>query len=247
MSVSPNVDLCLGDSTRLTATGATTYTWLPTAGLSTPNAASTWATPRTTTEYYVIGSVGHCIPDTDTVVVFIRPIPVIDITAPILRFYPGDAITLTMTTDLPLSAINWDNTNTLNCAHCPNPVATPIATTTYTAVGVTMFGCTSQDSITLFMRSSCDEDAIVVPNGFTPNGDGLNDVLYVRGVSHITEFRVFDRWGNQVFFTSDVNTGWDGRFENEYSNAGVYVYMVTMQCPLTGEQVTKKGNVTLIR
>ena len=93
----------------------------------------------------------------------------------------------------------------------------------------------------------CGEPFIYIPNGFTPNNDFQNDEFFVR--SNILEemnMKVFDRWGEKVFETSDVSNGWDGKFRGEYCQPGVYVYYFKGRC-LNQKYFEKKGNVTLIR
>jgi gliding motility-associated-like protein len=89
--------------------------------------------------------------------------------------------------------------------------------------------------------------AVDVPNAFTPNGDGANDVLYVRGVGvEELEFKVYNRWGQLVFETTDIRQGWDGTFkgkEQEMESYG-YTLMVTF---IDGSKIKKQGNITLLR
>lgn len=88
---------------------------------------------------------------------------------------------------------------------------------------------------------------IDVPNAFSPNGDGQNDILYVkgRGIQTIL-FRVFNRWGEKVFESNDINIGWDGTYKGEPQEMDVYAW--TLNAILDGNiSVTKNGNVTLIR
>ena len=94
----------------------------------------------------------------------------------------------------------------------------------------------------------CSEDAVYVPNSFTPNGDGKNDLFRIRtyGLDHITVFRVFNRWGEMVFETTDINAGWDGTWRGALCFPAVYVWYIEGTC-FSGQQVVMKGNVTLIR
>jgi gliding motility-associated-like protein len=88
---------------------------------------------------------------------------------------------------------------------------------------------------------------IDVPSGFSPNGDGENDLLYVRGVG-IKEFtlKIFNRWGQLVFETSDLKTGWDGRYNGRLQNMESLAY--TLNATLrTGETVKKLGNITILQ
>jgi gliding motility-associated-like protein len=107
------------------------------------------------------------------------------------------------------------------------------------------------DYVTLY-EAGIDENcnainSLFIPNIFSPNGDGENDVLFVRGeyIEHI-EFAVYDRWGTEVFRCNDIHRGWDGTYKGAPCHTGVYAYYVIAQFT-DGEQLTKKGTVTLVR
>ncbi len=89
---------------------------------------------------------------------------------------------------------------------------------------------------------------LYIPNTFTPNGDGHNDLFKVRGPYFgIFYFAVYDRWGEMVFETKDPSQGWDGNFKGKPSDPGVFGYYVKAKCGEQSEEIFKKGNVTLIR
>jgi gliding motility-associated-like protein len=97
----------------------------------------------------------------------------------------------------------------------------------------------------------CDTARIVlneifVPQAFSPNNDGNNDILYVRGSLKEFSFSVFNRWGEVVFKTENQNTGWDGTYKGKELNAGVYVFFLSGQ-DLLGNSFNKKGNITLVK
>jgi gliding motility-associated-like protein len=86
-----------------------------------------------------------------------------------------------------------------------------------------------------------------VPNAFSPNGDGHNDVLKVNGIClQNLSFMIFNRWGEKVFETIDQETGWDGTYKGEAMNTGVYVYRLEGKT-YDGKAFSGKGNITLIR
>lgn len=108
--------------------------------------------------------------------------------------------------------------------------------------------CFRSDSVSIFfIDSKCEDPYIYVPNAFTPNGDGENDVLYVRG-RNITDlyFAIFNRWGEKVFETTDQTKGWDGNFRDRSSDPAVFDYYLKYECE-GGVKYFQKGNVTLIR
>jgi gliding motility-associated-like protein len=122
-------------------------------------------------------------------------------------------------------------------------------TTTYLLAVTTPGGCKASGEITVDIYTP-----LSIPNAFTPNGDGRNDVLYVLGGpegSRIKDFTIFDRWGQAVFrseggMPGDAGTGWDGRYRGMPAPAGVYVYEVVMGYA-NGKQQVYKGTVILVR
>ncbi len=126
--------------------------------------------------------------------------------------------------------------------------ASPAETTTYTLIVSDVYGCVKTDTVTLVINDVlCEEPFVFVPNAFSPNGDGVNDVLYVRGeLLESIEFAVYDRWGEKLFETNTVTQGWNGTYKNKDCEPGVYVYYLYATC-LGGVEYIHKGNVTLIR
>jgi gliding motility-associated-like protein len=88
---------------------------------------------------------------------------------------------------------------------------------------------------------------VKVPTAFSPNSDGNNDILYARGIKVTNlQFQIFNRWGQIVFESKDVNNGWDGNFNGQPLNSEVFVYFVKATCP-DRTTIERKGTVTLIR
>ena len=118
---------------------------------------------------------------------------------------------------------------------------------TYTVIVSDASGCSVTDSVTL-LNTDIDCDYFVyLPNGFTPNGDQNNDILFVRGkgISTFT-LNVYNRWGNKVFETNDLDTGWDGAYKDEPQNSAVFVYTIEGVF-LNGNTFKESGDITLIR
>jgi gliding motility-associated-like protein len=138
----------------------------------------------------------------------------------------------------------WDPPRGLSCIDCPNPIANPDTTTMYYLSVTDINGCTSIDSVLITVDETI---GWYLPNAFTPDDNGVNDVLYFYGTS-VKEFilQVFDRWGEKVFETTDFKVGWDGSYKGKPALAGVYTYQLTITFKSTVvEQV--KGNLNLIR
>ena len=138
----------------------------------------------------------------------------------------------------------------------PTTGATVIATPTEPGdyvyeVDVTQNGCLETVLIELRVEDPiCDTDRIFVPNAFTPNGDNMNDVLRVRSnfAELLTEFRfiIYNRWGQEVFSSDDINNAWDGTAEGDDLEPDVYGYWLRVRCP-SGEELIQRGNVTIQR
>ncbi|MEO1714699.1 MAG: gliding motility-associated C-terminal domain-containing protein, partial [Bacteroidota bacterium] len=129
-----------------------------------------------------------------------------------------------------------------------DPVASPVETTTYLLTINDEFNCRNQAEVTVYLKSFvCDDPFIFVPNAFTPNGDGLNDLLFVRG-NVITDFyfAVYNRWGEKVFETENQSIGWDGQFRGQQLPPDVFGYYLRAVC-LDGQEFFKKGNVSILR
>lgn len=138
----------------------------------------------------------------------------------------------------------WDPPTGLSCIDCPNPIATPQATTMYYLSVTDDKGCTSIDSVLVTVETN---NSWFLPNAFTPDNNGVNDILYFYGTG-IKEFKlmIFDRWGEKVFETSDTKVGWDGHYKGKAAIQGVYAYVLTITFK-NSKVVQDKGNINLIR
>jgi len=141
----------------------------------------------------------------------------------------------------------WKPDNgTLDNTNINNPIATPHdAVTIYTVYGMGYYGCIDSAQIIVKIDNNIPEG---VPTAFTPNGDGINDVFKVSGLTfqNMVEFRVFNRWGQEMFMTRDPKVGWDGTFHGTPQDMGVYNWVIVVGHTDNGEQVYK-GTVTLLR
>ena len=143
---------------------------------------------------------------------------------------------------------NWTPTAELISPTFPTTIAIPSATTTYTVTVTDTFGCSRSATVEIRVTPIvCDNPFVFIPNSFTPNGDGVNDVLYVRSdILDECYFVVYDRWGEKIFETVDQNIGWDGTFKQKDCQRGTYDYYFKGKCK-DGDELELKGNVTLLR
>jgi gliding motility-associated-like protein len=250
--VGPNTAICTGGSTQLNATGANSYTWSPAAGLSCTNCAAPVANPAVTTIYRVIGKDAYnCFLDTAYVTVGVGAYPVVNV-GPDRVLATGTQINLTPTaTNGPIALWTWSPANDLSCASCPSPVVTAKKDICYSVTATNFFGCSGKD--TMCIKVFCESSQLFVPNAFTPDGDGVNDLLVVRaqGIKLVKSFRIFNRWGQVVFekanFTPNTSTyGWDGTVNGRAAPPDVYVYTCEVVCE-DDTPYTYKGNVAIIK
>ena len=175
----------------------------------------------------------------DSVPVIVHPVPVVNACCDTV-LQPGNSVQFSASGGV---SYTWEPSYGLSCNTCTNPIASPLVSTTYTLVVTSDSGCTSAQTITVDIN--CGQ--VFVPDAFSPNGDGQNDILYVRGDCIKTmQFEVFDRWGNRVFETESKSVGWDGRCRGEAMNTGSYVYYLKTVL-YDGTAIEKRGDVALVR
>jgi len=139
---------------------------------------------------------------------------------------------------------SWEPSTGLSCNNCPNPVASPLITTPYQLTVFDENGCRYSETIIIEVDN---ELILVVPNAFTPNGDGVNDYLNVYGISLLSiEFSVFNRWGEKLWETNNLSEGWDGSYRNKLLPPDVYVYYVDAEFT-DGQKKQIKGSTTILK
>ncbi len=145
---------------------------------------------------------------------------------------------------------SWSPADFLSCTDCPEPVAAPFSATVYHLIVSDANGCTASDSVLVEVDL---ESKIYIPNAFSPNADGINDMFYALGdcLREIQLMRIFDRWGEKVFEkekfpANDSTYGWDGRFRNQPAAQDVYIYYIRI-LSFDGEIIEFKGDLSLLR
>ena len=164
----------------------------------------------------------------------------------------GDEMVLNpILNNVNIGEIVWSDSSTLSCSNCLNPIAMPVNSGEYEIVVTSSDGCS--DSAILQYRVE-KRRRVFIPNVFSPDGNGVNDVFSIFAgpeVAEVLNFSVFDKWGNQVyglesFEANDANQGWDGKFKGEQLDAGIFVWYAEV---LFIDDVVEvySDNVTLIR
>ncbi|HEX7905222.1 MAG TPA: PKD domain-containing protein [Chitinophagaceae bacterium] len=189
--------------------------------------------------------------DTETHLINVVGLPTaVAVTNP-LSIISGGSTTLNMNYTGPIVYYNWLPTQNLSCTNCMTPVANPQFTTRYVVQIEDRYGCKNSGEITV--QVVCTGQNFFIPNTFSPNGDGSNDVFYLRGTGlfRVKVLRVFNRWGELVFEKREfpVNNpvyGWDGSYKGKKGQADVYVYQLEILCN-NGELIKYAGNIALIQ
>lgn len=253
LSYNANVQLCKGSSTTLPVSGGEVYEWSPSTGLSSNNEASPTAQPQTTTTYKVIAKDSrNCSADTGFITVQVNALPQIDAGTD-KSLNRGSAIELIPTVSQDVTEVIWTPTGSI-FRNAGNGISVkPLSTTEYTATAKNAAGCIAKDKITVVVTDAVAESDIFIPNTFSPNGDGANDIFYPRstGSIKINRMKIMNRNGTAVFekynfFTNDVSSAWDGTYKGTTMQSDVYIYAIEIT-GADGKAKVISGNVSLMR
>jgi len=244
-TINPDLTSCLNDPVQLNASGGTSYSWQPAASLSNAGISNPFAMPAGSTNYTVTIVDNNCNESaTLSTQVTIKPLP------SIVASKSNDIDCSTNQSQLNASGgsqYSWSPASTLNNANIPNPVATTNVTTQYVVKGKDASGCTNYDSVIVAV-SAIGKGLYLMPTGFTPNDDGLNDCYGVKTWGFITElqFSIYNRWGQRIFYTTNPNDCWDGRYKGVAQSSDVFVFMIKAKSTCES-YIFRKGTFALIR
>lgn len=193
-----------------------------------------------------------CVIDT-LLVVPGQPDPILLNAFPDTTIFKGEAVQLGFNSNLPPVVFFWTPPFSLSCVDCPEPLARPNQTTTYFITALDDNGCEVRDSVLIVVKD--DRDAIFIPNVFSPNYDGINDLFLPLGdplLYLIESGAVFDRWGNEIWRIElaepgDPDRGWDGHYRGRLAEVDVYAYYFQIRNLITGRVTTFHGDVMLMR
>lgn len=251
------LSICLGDTIEVNAdvinsTAQLTFDWQPedsiiqgqtTTRILTAPKDTTWFTLLT------ISSTGCEDFDSSLVEVAVPAFDSVTIITESDSAYRGQKIQLSTDRNEPNLVYQWEPANLMDNPNSPNPTITIQNTTIVTLTIIDLnTGCEvfAEKRLKVY-EINCAEPEIFIPSAFTPNGDNNNDVFYVRGSNlYSIELEIYNRWGELVFRTDDLNSGWDGTYNGREADPGVFVYHLKAVC-LDKQEYFTKGNLTLIR
>ena len=231
--------ICLGNSWNASATGAVSYTWQPVSLASPAFEAQTSLSPLISTMFTVTGVDENNCASVDSVFVSVLESPMADAGPDQFFDYPGE---------VPLFGNNfglqfyWYPSEGLSCTDCLYPLASPSAPTVYHLVVSDGNGCSAEDEVLVKPFAP-----LYVPNTVTPNNDGINDVFYaVTDYAEGFKMRIFDRWGNKIFESTQANEVWVPSVNGtHYVQNDVYLWVIQYNTPEGTNEVS--GHVNVLR
>ena len=252
INTSPEVSICVGQSTQLQASGAQRYVWNPGSSLSDSTISNPIANPATTTIYRVIAYDGqNCFTDTAFVTVNVGQYPIVSLGPDVVLAAGTQHPLTTVIVNGPIQQWLWTPSTNISCTTCPLPIASIKKDISYTVKVTNVFGCSANDTINI--KVFCAENQVFIPNAFSPDADGINDVIFVqaKGIVTVKHFRIFDRWGILIFERdnfqpNNIAFGWNGRVNGKPLPPDVFVYTAEVICE-NGSLFTYKGNISLIK
>ncbi|MBV9987361.1 MAG: gliding motility-associated C-terminal domain-containing protein [Chitinophagaceae bacterium] len=244
----PDTTICFGDRVQLRGTiKASSFSWSPAASLTSANILNPIAGPSRTTAYVlrVTDTLGCPKQVTDTVIVTVAP-TVVPNAGRDTSVAPNQPLQLVATGGLQYS---WTPPTGLSDPNIANPIVTlgeDVDSIKYRVRVYNSGSCFADDEVMVRVFKSGPD--ILVPSAFTPNGDGRNDVLrpYAIGITDFHFFKVYNRWGQLLFSTSELGKGWDGTFNGASQPSTTYVYQAE-GIDYSGKRVFRKGTAVLIR
>lgn len=238
--------VCFGYPAQLYGTGGSIYTWSPPDFLSATNIPNPAVINPTRDIKYTLevkDTKGCPKPVYDDVWVYVSPLVIADAG-------PRDT-SVVIGQPLPLNGSGgtsylWSPSNWINNPNAGNTIAFPQNDIEYTLLVKSAAGCEGRDSIRV--RVFQLPPSFYVPTAFSPNRDGTNDVLrpITLGMKSISYFRVYNRWGELIFSTTEKGRGWDGTYKGTPQDPGTYVWMAE-GITYKDERIVRKGSAVLIR
>lgn len=240
--------ICPGLVSNISANGGITYSWDNGLGVGQNQAV----TPIVSTTYVVTGTDANGCQGTDTVNVIVEPGTIAD--AGLDQTICDDVLTISLNGNTPSIAGETGLWTTSSSAIIANPNL-PNTTGTGLTLGANMFtwtitnaACPPSVSIVTITVESCEPSVLIIPNIFTPNGDGSNDLFTVEGTNLVSvKGQIFSRWGQKMFSWDNIKGSWDGRTPSgSIVPDGTYFYIIEA-IGGDGTEYFEKGGFSLIR
>lgn len=243
ISISADTLICLGESVSLIATGGEQYSWLPNYGLSNNLVYNPIASPRVSVAYTVFVTDTNNCTNTGSNNVLVQQEPEIYLRDTTIII--GETVILDAYS-YDVSSYSWTSDYDITCPGCPKIDVKPLSPI--------HFYLEYSDTSNCFIKNTSVYINVVegytvdVPQAFTPNGDGINDIVYVRGwgIKELIDFSIFNRFGAKVFESQDLSIGWDGSLNGNSQNIETFSYVVKVKT-YEDKILTKTGTIKLLK
>lgn len=234
-----SVSLCLNDRKQLIGpTGNYTYDWTPPNEIDHTDIYNPFVNPKSDLTYTLNVYNGPCV-TTGTYSVKVYMLPTLTVTPKKIEVFSGEVVQMNSFSD---TISTWEPDYMLSCTFCNSAAAIVPTNITYYATIANQYGCIAKDSVVIKVTPT-----LYIPNTFSPNGDLLNDIFKPEYTGYVEiELLIFDRWGENIFSTNDLNAGWSGTYKNVNCELGVYTYKLSAK-DISGKSLEKVGHVTLLR
>ncbi len=238
--ISKDTTICRGDSIALLAKGGVGYLWSPSNTLTSSVIDNPKAFPSDDTKYKVVIINGDGCKDSLYTTVSLATKPFTGIKDEYLVEYGDDQKILANFEDY----VWWSPATYLSCTDCASPtVHLPEDDITYQYLLYDKKGCYFKDSVKIYVIRK-----VYVPNAITLNGDGINDVFYFKSISvDQFELMIFNRWGELLFTSDDINKGWDGTYKGQDVQIDTYVWKVRYKRKHKDLWEEEYGTVTVVK
>jgi gliding motility-associated-like protein len=243
VSTKTEYNICEGVSVRLSASGDGTYLWSPDTGLSDASIPNPVVTPADSIQYKVVLTNTYGCRDSAYITINVFKNAAAD-AGPDKTILLGDTVLLNGSVKGTDVNYYWSPSGSISNVVALKPAVFPSMETTYTLNAISTKGCgNTKSDVTIKVYKD-----IFMPNAFSPNGDGINDIYYPLTINsyQLVSFIIFNRSGGKIFQTTNAAAGWDGSINGNPQDAGAYVYYLEMK-NAAGKRINRKGNIILIR
>ena len=239
-----DTSICLGDSAQLFSNGARFYQWSPRTYLNSYQNQNPKASPIENQSFKVFGVDSNQCVNSDDVWVVVQQVPEVTLPADQVIIIGEEFEVIPKVKNG--TVYRWEPSTGLSCSDCPNPIAKPLENTTYTLYLSDSLGCF--EAVQYFSIEVQPKFSVDVPEVFTPNGDGINDIISPNGwgIKSVLEFKIYNRWGELLFEATPDQPGWNGYYKGNLQNIETYVYYVKV-ISYKEEVISKEGFFSIVK
>lgn len=239
--------LCRGDSALVfgqSKADTVTWSWRPSHAVANDSQRITFAFPDTTTYLKVMATDTNGCTGVDSILITVQDTPRINMFFDTTVVVGEVVVIEPRTTDQV--TYQWFPPSELSCDNCPYPAFTADGSQTFSLLVKDIHGCFEKEYE--FTINVDEKYSLDVPDAFSPDGDGINDIIYARGwgIKEVKEFRIYNRWGQEVFYSDNIHRGWDGNFRGKAQEMDTYAYIIRV-LQYDGDEKVKEGLIELIR